>query len=94
LETVAKAIEYSQARDVRALLAYSASEAVAKQMVGLMPPSVFSSGGTFHAPKSDRQTVDLDDGQHLRFILEKRNGHWLVVQFLLNPPTGPSDKIN
>ena len=90
LETVARAIEYSQARDLRALLAYCASVSVAKQMVSLMPPSVFNSGGSsLQEPDGNRQTVDISNSEHLRFVLERRNGRWLIVRFLLNPKTNP-----
>jgi hypothetical protein len=85
LETVAKVIEYAQARDLRAVMSYSASQTVANKLVELMPPFVFNAGGFYSEPARDRETIDIEDGEHLRFALERRNGRWLVVQFALNP---------
>jgi hypothetical protein len=85
LETVAKVIEYSQNRDFQAVLAYSASESVAKTLVALMPPSVYNAGGNLEPPVGNLQTVDLENSDHLRFVLEKRGGRWVVVRFMLNP---------
>ena len=40
LETVAKVVQYADARDYESVLAYSASSQVARQMVAEMPPGV------------------------------------------------------
>ena len=85
LETVAKVIEYAQARDLNAVRSYSASETVANKLVELMPPFVFNEGESYGEPTGDRQTIDIENGnQRLTFVLLRRNGRWLVVQFALN----------
>ena len=84
LETVAKAIQYSEGRDYRAVLAYSASPAVARKMVELMPPGVYGNASAEDYPpiRGNTQTIDIDD---LHFVLEKRNDEWFIAQFQLNP---------
>jgi hypothetical protein len=85
LETVARVIEYAQNRDSRAVLAYSASPSIAKKLVALMPQVVTSAGIDFKAISDNLETVDIENNEHLRFILEKRGGKWVVVRFMLNP---------
>jgi len=83
LETVAKVIEYAQARDLPAVASYSTSAAVANKLTALMPPSVYNAGQLPSEPAGDRQTVDIEDGHHLRFVLVRRGERWLVADFLI-----------
>lgn len=84
LETVAKAVQYADARDYEAVRAYSASPQVARKMVEEMPPGIYGNGsGEDYPPiRGDRQTIDIGG---LHFALEKRDGRWLVTQFTLDP---------
>jgi hypothetical protein len=84
LETVAKAIRYAEDRDYRAVLAYSASPAVARKMVDLMPPAVYgnASGEDYPPIRGNTQAIDIEG---LHFALEKRDQEWVITQFQLNP---------
>lgn len=84
LQTVAKAIQYADARDYEAVLAYSASPRVARLMVATMPPGVIgnASGEDYPPIRGDHQTIDIEG---LRFELEKHAGRWLVARFTLDP---------
>lgn len=84
LEAVAKAVKYADDRDYRALLSYSASPAVARKMVALMPPSITANvgGGSYPPLRGNHQAIDIGG---LHFALEERNGTWVVVEFTMNP---------
>jgi hypothetical protein len=84
LETVAKVVQYADARDYEAVLAYSASVQVARQMVAEMPAGVVSnaSGEDYPPIRGDHQTIDIEG---LRFELEKHAGRWVVTRFTLDP---------
>jgi len=84
LEAVAKIVQYADARDYEAVLAYSASVQVARQMVAEMPPGVVSnvSGEDYPPIRGDHQRIDIGG---LHFQLEKRDGRWLVTRFTLDP---------
>ncbi len=84
LAAVAKAMQYAEDRDYRAVLAYSASPAVARKMVRMMPPDVHgNTGGTgYPTLGSKREVIDIDS---LHFTVEQRHGRWVVVRFTLDP---------
>jgi len=84
LDTVAKVVQYADARDYEAVLAYSASAQVARQMVSDMPPGVVgnASGEDYPPIRGDHQTINIEG---LHFDLEKQDGRWLVVRFTLDP---------
>ncbi|MGB6695281.1 MAG: hypothetical protein WBE56_13930, partial [Terracidiphilus sp.] len=84
LDTVAKVVQYADARDYEAVLAYSASPQVARKMVEEMPPGVAGNGsGEDYPPiRGDHQTIDIEG---LHFELEKHDGRWVVVRFTLDP---------
>jgi hypothetical protein len=81
---IAKAIEFAQAHDYPAVLAYCGSQAVARKLIRDIPPFVFST------PRLDikrigplKKTVELGD-QALQFDVEKRGDRWLVVAFRID----------
>jgi hypothetical protein len=77
---VAKAIEYAQARDYPAVLAYCGSSDVAQQMVRDIPTNVTAVVGfkiTRISPS--RKRVELEGEPTLRFEVEKRGDRWLLV---------------
>jgi hypothetical protein len=84
LETVAKAIQYADDRDYRAVLAFSASPTVARRLVALMPPSITANinGGIYPPLRGNHETIDIGG---LHFALEKRNGLWIVLRFTVDP---------
>jgi len=83
---VAKAIEYAQARDYLAVLAYCASADVARAMVAEIPPFVFAGEGLYIQPiRLLRKRVEIDDyRQSLQFGVEKRGDRWVVVSFRMD----------
>lgn len=84
LQTVAKVIQYADARDYDAVLAYSASPEVAREMVAIMPPGVLgnASGEDYPPIRGDHQTIDIEG---LHFELEKHDSRWLLARFTLDP---------
>jgi hypothetical protein len=87
LETVAKVVKFAQDRDERALLAYTASPAVARKLVEQMPAGLVANlnGDPYPPLHGITQTIDLTNDSVLRFVLEKRNERWVVTQFLIDP---------
>jgi hypothetical protein len=86
---VAKAIEYAQARDYAAVLAYCGSPDIARRMVADIPISVFSPLGLdvsrIGALKKRVEVGRGIDGQYsLQFDVEQRGDRWLVVSFQMN----------
>lgn len=79
---VAKAIEYAQARDYPAVLAYCGSADVARRMVTDVPPFLSAGGGLTVKPISaSKKRVEIGDERTLQFDVEKRGDRWLVVSF-------------
>ncbi len=80
---VAKAIEYAQAHDFPALLAYCGSPAVARRIIEIIPPNVTGAGGwkIITRISSTHEKMELSGGYYetLRFDVEKRGDRWLVV---------------
>jgi hypothetical protein len=82
LETVAKIIEHAQARDVRAVEAYSANKQVASAVTQRIPSShLFFAGVTVKPTAPDKEVVEMEDGITLRFELSRINGIWIVTVF-------------
>lgn len=82
---VARAIQYAQAGDYPAVLAYCGSAEVARQIVQSIPPNV--SGIPFFTVKqigASRKSVDLGSGPEFHFEVEKRGDRWLVVSFRMD----------
>jgi hypothetical protein len=79
---IAKAIEYAQARDYPAVLAYCGSPDVARKMVANVPPFVFA-GAEFKVERISelKKRVVMGDDPAFRFDVEKRGGRWLVVSY-------------
>jgi len=79
---IAKAIEFAQAHDYAAVLAYCGSPHLARRMVRDVPPSVYAGGElkiTRVGPAKER--VEMQDGESYRFDVEKRGDRWLVVRY-------------
>ena len=82
LVPIAKAIEYGQAHDFPALLAYCASPRVARLVIRSMPPHVFASAGlTVKRISKLRERIEMEDSEVLQFDVEERGGRWLVAGF-------------
>jgi hypothetical protein len=83
---IAKAIEYAQAHDYPAVLAYCGSPAVARKLISDIPPFVFSSPSLdIKRMGPSRKTVTLGDTA-FQFDVEKRGDRWLVVAFRIPNP--------
>jgi len=78
---VAKAIEYAEQRDYRAVLGYCASAQVARRMVRDFPPYVFADDLRVTRTGKGKERVELGYDPSYRFDVEKRAGRWLVVAF-------------
>jgi hypothetical protein len=77
---IAKAIQYAQARDYPAVLAYCASPEIASRMVRDVPPFVFDSGPHLSIQRSGGATERVEI-EPFQFNVEKRGDRWLVVSF-------------
>ncbi len=84
LEAVARVIQHAQLRDYRAVLAYSGSQRVARSLVELMPPNVHSAGVNVTPLGPGKEAVELSDDLQIKFVLESRDGQWLVVDFAVS----------
>ncbi len=82
LVPIAKAIEYAQAHDYPALLAYCASPEVALRILGNVPPHVYAGPG-LKVSRIDglKERVEIGDDDVFQFDVEKRAGRWLVAGF-------------
>ncbi len=86
LVPVAKVIEYAQAHDYPAVLAYCGSPEVARLLVREIPPFVFAGSGLEVARVGTmREKIVLEDDEDFRFDVEKRGDRWLVVGFDVTP---------
>jgi hypothetical protein len=80
LLTIARAIEYAQQHDYRAVLSYCASSQVARHLVRDVPTSVWAEDLHVVATGKGRERVKFSDDGY-RFDLEKRAGVWMIVDF-------------
>ncbi len=81
---IAKAIQYAQAHDYPAVLAYCGSPDVARQMMRDIPPFVFA-GSELRVKRigDSKESIEMEDtGFH--FEVEKRGDRWLVVSFRMD----------
>ena len=79
---IAKAIEYAQARDYPAVLAYCVSSQVARKLVHDAAPFIYVDDLRVTHTKNGNEHVELrGNGPAYRFDVEKRVGRWLVVAF-------------
>ena len=80
LEAVARIIEHAQARDLRAVEAYSANRRIASAIVQQIPSShLYFAGVSVKPIAPDREFVELEDGIRLRFELSRVDGLWKVT---------------
>jgi hypothetical protein len=82
LVPIAKAIEYGQAHDYRAVRAYCNTPEVAEKIARNVPPFVFAGAGlkvTRITPLKER--VEIGDDKVFQFDIEKRGADWLVLSF-------------
>jgi hypothetical protein len=77
---VAKALEYAEQRDYRAVLGYCTSSQLARRLVREAPPHVFAEDVRVTRKGNRKERVELGDGVY-RFDVERRSGRWLVVGF-------------
>jgi hypothetical protein len=79
---IAKAIEHAQAHDYLAVLAYCGSPDVARRIIRDIPPFVFS-GSELNVTRVDvgKERVEFDDDEALKFEVQMRGDHWVVVGF-------------
>jgi hypothetical protein len=80
---VAKAIEYAEQRDYRAVLGYCASAQVARNLVRTVPLHAGAEVLRVTRTGSGKERVELGGGSAYRFDVEERAGRWLVVAFSL-----------
>lgn len=82
LVPVAKAIEYGQAHDYPALVAYCASPEVARKILRDVPPHVYAGPGLKISRISrEKEKVEIGDDDVFDFEVERRSDRWLVVAF-------------
>lgn len=79
---IAKAIEYAQARDYPAVLAYCGSPDVAQRMVRDTPPFVWA-GTELQIKRTGPQRRHVETPT-AEFDVEKRGDRWLVVAFRMD----------
>jgi hypothetical protein len=79
---VARAMEYGQAHDYPALLAYCASPEVARKILRNVPPRVYA-GPSLSITRvgGEKERVEIGDDDVFKFDVEKCGGRWLVVAF-------------
>jgi hypothetical protein len=78
---VSKAIEFAQAHDYRALLAYCASNQIAQKLFTEIPPFVFADDFRMVKLAPEKESVELGFGPVYRFEVDKQDGRWQVSAF-------------
>lgn len=78
LETVARAIEYGERRDVSALLGYAIDRKTAQDIAQNMPAYVYPDVVTVEQLSPVRESVSLGDGPVLHFTIAKLGTRWVV----------------
>src|ERR1041384_545746 len=80
---IVRSIEYAQAHDYPAALAYCGSAEIAARIVRDMPP--YLTGGVISLKISrlnpSRKRIELGENPTFRFEVENRGDRWLVVAF-------------
>ncbi|MBV9932210.1 MAG: hypothetical protein JO013_14880 [Alphaproteobacteria bacterium] len=80
LAAVNNAIRHAQARDLRAVRAYCASDVVARKLVRDMPPYLFADRVERRKTGRGRETILFQEGA-VSFDLVRRRGEWLLAGF-------------
>lgn len=79
---VARAIQYAQAHDYPAVLAYCGSSDVAQHMVREIPPYVSGVQNlTIQRIGASKVEIEIGEDPPLHFEVERRGDRWLVVSF-------------
>ena len=82
LVPIAKAIDYAQARDYPAVLAYCSSAEVAQAIVNRIPTVVYAGPEVnVTAVSAHRERVELGDGPVYKFEVDNSDGQWKVLTF-------------
>lgn len=81
LETIARVIQFAQARELPAIIGYTADAKIAASLIAQIPEYVFSSGVLVTQTGPDREEVQVVDGVILKFGLIKLRGRWLIDSF-------------
>jgi hypothetical protein len=78
---IAKAIEYAENHDFPAARSYCANDEIAREIVETVPPFYFAGDLQVirEQPYRERVTTGMQNGSE--FVVEKREGRWLVVKF-------------
>lgn len=84
LVVVNNAIEHAQARDYVALRGYCASDAVARKLLGEIPPFLFADELKTVKAGPTHEKVVLEEPT-VYFNLVKRQGKWLLESFRIDP---------
>lgn len=78
LAPIAKVIEFAQQRDYVAVLAYCASNEVARELIRAVPPHFFAEDVRVTQTGNGQEQVELGS---YRFDVEEHGDRWLVVAF-------------
>ncbi len=81
LVPVAKAIEFAQQRDFRALLGYCAREDIARKLVRVLPPYIFADSLRVTKTGTSKKRVEMGFETEYRFDVELLGGRWQIVNF-------------
>jgi hypothetical protein len=84
LVPVAKALEFAEQRDYRAVLGYCALGDVARRLVRVIPPHVFADDLRVSVTGINKERVELGFSPVYRFDVEMLAGRWQVVGFSVN----------
>lgn len=77
---IARALEYAEQRDYRAVLGYCASSQLARRLVREVRSRVFADDVRVTRTGDGKERVELGDGTY-RFDVERRSGRWVVAAF-------------
>jgi hypothetical protein len=77
---IAKALEFAEARDYRAVLSYCVSSQLARRLVREVRPRVFADDVRVTRERDGKERVELGDGAY-RFDVERWSGRWVVAAF-------------
>ncbi len=80
---IAKAAKYAEDRDIPAVRAYCASDAVARRLVESAPNRLFEVDVKVKPHGAEHKLV-YEDGGGYRFIVVKRGDRWLIEDFAAN----------
>ena len=81
LVPVAKVIQYAEARDYPAVLAYCGSAEVARLLLRDIPVFIYADDLHVTRTGATKERVELGSLRSFRFDIEKKRGRWLVTAF-------------